>query len=56
MHFSNTRENKSNNWTDLLNNNMILNKLIKSRGTCNVKTKAYFHFGFDPRNSKGEKK
>ena len=29
-YFSNTRENARNNYKDLLNNNIILNKLIKS--------------------------
>ena len=32
MRFSNTRENKSNNWTDLLDNNMKLNKLSNQEG------------------------
>ena len=35
---------------------MISNKLIRSRGKCNPKTKAYFPFAFHSRNSKSGKK
>ena len=39
MYFLNTRENVKDNLKNLLNNNnnIILNKLIKSRGKCNPK-------------------
>ena len=35
---------------------MILNKLIKSSGKCNPKTKTDFPFAFDLSNSKSGKK
>ena len=41
---------------DLLNNKIILNKLIKSSGKCNPKTKTYFSFVFHLSNSKSWKK
>ena len=56
MPFSNTRENVGNNLKDLLNNNIILNKLIKSKDKCSPKSKTYFHCAFHPRNSKSAKK
>ena len=52
MYFSNTQENVWNNYKVLLNNNMILNKFIKSSDKCNPTTKTYFSFTFDLRNCK----
>ena len=43
------------NLKDLLNNIMILKKLIKSSGKCNPKSKTYFSFAFHLRNSKSGK-
>ena len=56
MYFSNTQENVRNNEKDLLNNNIILTKLIRSSVKGNPKTKTYFSFIFHLRNSKSGKK